>query len=70
MKDDPFYSKARDIFESSEIVQGFSKTAGAEVFERIVLEEMRGFFENSRTAEQTAAAIQKRWDEIPIVRNR
>ena len=66
MEDDPFYSKARDIFESSEIVQGFSKTARAGEFERIVLEEMREFFESSRTAEQTAAAIQRRWDEIPM----
>ena len=70
MQDDPFYSKARDIFESSEIVQGFSKTARAEEFERIVLEEMREFFESGRTAEQTAAAIQRRWDEIPAMKNR
>ena len=62
LKDDPFYSKARDIFESSEIVQGFSGKPGAEIFETAVLEEMRIFFDTGRTAQETAAAIQGRWD--------
>ena len=66
MKDDPFYSKARDIFELSEIVHGFSKTTKAGEFEKIVLEEMQEFFQSGRTPEQTAAAIQRRWDEIPV----
>jgi len=59
-KDDPFYSKARDIFDSSQIVYGFS--GKAEEFERAVLEEIRIFFETGRTAQETAAAIQQRWD--------
>jgi len=69
MQDDPFYSKARDIFESSEIVYGFSKTAGAADYEKIVLEEIREYFDRNLTAEQTAAAIQRRWDDVPV-RNR
>ena len=64
LKDDPFYSKARSIFEASEIVQGFSKTTAAKEFEDAVRDELRIFFENTRTPEETAAAIQKRWDEI------
>ena len=64
MKDDPFYSKARDIFESSEIVRGFSKTPHAEEYEGAVREEIKLFFENSRTAQETAAAIQRRWDAV------
>jgi len=62
MKDDPFYSKARDIFESSQIVRGFFGIPGAEKFESAVREEMQAFFETGRTADQTAAAIQRRWD--------
>jgi ABC-type glycerol-3-phosphate transport system substrate-binding protein len=65
IRDDPFYSKARDIFEASHIVRGFSGMADAEKFEKAVLEEMRVFFESGRTAEQTAAAIQQRWDGEP-----
>jgi hypothetical protein len=63
MRDDPYYSKAREIFESSQIVSGFYGKAGAQKFERAVLEEMREFFESGRTAEQTAVAIQQRWLE-------
>jgi len=61
IKDDPFYSKARNIFEASQIVQGFSRTAGAQKFENAVREEFKIFFESGRTAEETAAAIQERW---------
>lgn len=66
MKDDPFYSKAWDIFESSEIVQGFTGKAGGKEFEDIAREELRIFFESSRSAEETTAAIQRRWDAVPL----
>jgi len=64
MKDDPYYSKAREIFESSRIVRGFYGKPGVEKFEKAVREELKEFFENARTAEQTVATIQKRWDEF------
>jgi len=64
LKNDPFYSKARSIFESSQIVQGFSKTTAAQEFENAVREELSIFFESGRTPAETAAAIQKRWDEV------
>jgi len=63
MKDDPYYSKAREIFESSRIVRGFYGKAGAEKFEKAVREELKDFFETGKTAEQTVAAIQKRWQQ-------
>ena len=66
--DDPFYSKARDIFYSSEIVSGFSGKAGAQEFEDAVREELYIFFEGSRTAQETANAIQRKWDEISAER--
>ena len=62
LKDDPFYSKARDIFDSSQIVHGFSGKPDAEDFETAALEEMRIFFETNRSAQETATAIQQRWD--------
>jgi len=64
VKDDPFYSKARDIFESSEIIRGFSKMPAAEEFETAVREEIQIFFESGRTARETAEAIQRRWDAV------
>jgi multiple sugar transport system substrate-binding protein len=63
VRDDPLYSKAWDIFESSVIVQGFSGKPGAQEYENAFLEELRIFFETGRTAQDTAAAIQRRWDE-------
>jgi ABC-type glycerol-3-phosphate transport system substrate-binding protein len=64
VSDDPFYSKAWDIFEASNITEGFSGKPGAQEYETIFLEELRLFLESDRTAQQTTAAIQQRWDEI------
>jgi multiple sugar transport system substrate-binding protein len=61
---DPFYSKARDIFEASTVVQGFSGKPGAQEYENIFMEEIRIFFEKTRTPLETVTAIQRRWDEI------
>jgi ABC-type glycerol-3-phosphate transport system substrate-binding protein len=62
--DDPFYSKAWDIFESARIVEGFSGKSGAQEYENAFLEELRIFFETDRTAQQTITAIIQRWSEI------
>ena len=62
--DDPYYSKVREIFESSKTIQGFSGKAQAEEFENIVWEELQVHFEEDRKAEETAVAIQKRWDSL------
>ncbi|MDR0302265.1 MAG: extracellular solute-binding protein [Treponema sp.] len=64
MKDDPFYAKAWDIFESSIIVRGFLGEPGAQEYENAAREEIQLFFESGRTAQETAAAIQQRWDKI------
>jgi len=64
VRDDPIYTKAWDIFEASQIVESFTGKPGAEQYEAIFLEELRVFFENSRTAQETAVAIQRRWDEV------
>lgn len=61
---DPFYSKAWDIFEASQIAEGFSGNPAAHEYENAFLEELRIFFETRRTAQQTVTAIQQRWDSI------
>jgi len=43
LKDDPFYSKARSIFEASEIVRGLSNNTAAEEFENAVREELKKY---------------------------
>ena len=63
VRGDTFYSKAWDIFESSQLVQGFSGKSGAQEYESAFLEELRIYFESDRSAQDTAAAIQRRWDE-------
>ncbi|MDR2435094.1 MAG: extracellular solute-binding protein [Treponema sp.] len=63
IKDDPLYSKALDIFEASEIVQGFSGQS-VEELEHAVREELRLFFERDQSPADTAAAIQRRWDSL------
>jgi ABC-type glycerol-3-phosphate transport system substrate-binding protein len=64
VREDPFYSKAWDIFESSRVVQGFTGKPNAEEYETAFLEELKIFFETNRTAQETVSAIQSRWDEI------
>ena len=66
VRDDPFYSKAWDIFEISRIVQGFSGKPGAEKYETIFMEELSLFFEGAKTAQQAVTAIQRRWDEVVV----
>jgi len=63
-KDDPFYSKARDIFEASSVVQGFTGKPGAQKYENIFMEEIRVFFEGNQTSLETINAIQRRWDRV------
>jgi len=64
IRNDPFYSKSQDIFESSVIVQGFSGKPSGDEYESAFLEELQIFFRGSRKAEDTINAIQRRWDEI------
>jgi hypothetical protein len=63
---DPDYSKVWDIYEASEIVQGFSGEARAQEYEAIFLEELAAFFDNSRNAADTLKAIQDRWNNLAL----
>jgi ABC-type glycerol-3-phosphate transport system substrate-binding protein len=64
IKEDPFYAKAWEIFESSVIVRGFLGVPGAREYENAVLEEIQPFFEGKRTAQETVNDVQRRWDGI------
>jgi len=63
VRNDPFYSKAWDIFEASHILKGFSGMPNTQEYEATFLEELQVFFDGGRTALQTVVAIQRRWDE-------
>jgi multiple sugar transport system substrate-binding protein len=65
VRDDPFYSKAWEIFEFAEITEGFAGKHGALGYKNIFLEEFKIFFESARTAQETVNAIQRRWDTLP-----
>ena len=62
--DDPLYSKAWEIFESSHITDDFSGKYNADAYKLVFLEELQNFFENSNTVQQTIASIQRRWDDV------
>ncbi|MDR1836054.1 MAG: extracellular solute-binding protein [Treponema sp.] len=66
---DAFYSRAQDIYESSRIVMGFLGNKSAVEYENAFLEEIRLFFENNRTVQETVAAVQKRWDSVSEIDN-
>jgi len=63
--DDPYYSKAWEIFEFTQIAEDFKGKPNADEYEAAFLEELRIYFDSrTRTAQQTITAIQQRWDEI------
>jgi multiple sugar transport system substrate-binding protein len=64
VKNDPIYSKAWDIYESSGIVNGFLKNPKAEEYENAFFEEMQAFFRSTRPPQETINAIQQKWDTI------
>jgi multiple sugar transport system substrate-binding protein len=66
IRQDPLYSKIWDIFEISQIIQGFSGNKNAMEYQTVFLEELQIFFDGARTAQQTVAAIQRRWEEVAV----
>jgi multiple sugar transport system substrate-binding protein len=62
LKEDPLYAKAWEIFESSDIAETYFSFPQAAELEKVVLEELRVFFDQGRSPRDTAEAIQKRWD--------
>jgi multiple sugar transport system substrate-binding protein len=62
--EDALYSKAWDIYGASDIIREFSGIPNGDDLEAAVREELILFFDEKQTAAETAAAIQKRWDDL------
>ena len=60
---DPLYSKAWDIAIAGESINDFSGLSGENNLEAIFREELSALFAGKSTADYTAAAIQKRWEQ-------
>ena len=62
--DDPFFSKARDIFESSEIVKSFSGNPKAQEYEDAFRKELINFLNGNCTAQEAVNAVNVKWERI------
>ena len=69
VRNDIFYHKAWDIFEVSQIINGFSGKPEAEKYEKVFMEELQVFINGGRTALQTVTVIERRWDEIKKIQD-
>jgi multiple sugar transport system substrate-binding protein len=58
-KTDPLYSKACDMYDAGEMVR---ETGRARALNAVIYEEVKRMFEGVQTPEETAAAIQRRWE--------
>jgi hypothetical protein len=68
VRNDPFYHKAWDIFEASQIIKGFSGVPNAQEYEAIFFEEFNIFLDGGQTAQQVPFAIERRWGELSRAR--
>jgi multiple sugar transport system substrate-binding protein len=58
---DPLLDKAWDMYEAADTVQEFFSLTGADKLEAAFLRELEIMFRDSRSPEDTAAAIDERW---------
>jgi multiple sugar transport system substrate-binding protein len=61
----PFYAKAYDIYEAGDMIREFSGIPRAMELESLVREELYAMLEQGRSPEESAAAIQQRWEALP-----
>jgi multiple sugar transport system substrate-binding protein len=60
----PLYAKAYDIYEAGDIPGEFPGLPGQNALETILREELQVMFEHGRSPEETAKAVQARWEAI------
>ncbi|MDR0585847.1 MAG: ABC transporter substrate-binding protein [Treponema sp.] len=60
---DPYYSKAYDMYDAGEMVRELYGTGRTRKLNAVIYEELKRMFEG-RSPEDTAAAIQNRWENI------
>jgi multiple sugar transport system substrate-binding protein len=63
IKTDPYYSKAYDMYDAGEMVREVYGTGRIRELNAVIYEELKRMFEG-RSPEDTAAAIQDRWEKI------
>jgi multiple sugar transport system substrate-binding protein len=63
VKTDPYYSKAYDMYDAGEMVREVYGTGRIRKLNAVIYEELKRMFEG-RSPEDTAAAIQSRWETI------
>jgi hypothetical protein len=52
------------MYAAGETVQELQGMAGTDQFEALVREQLYALFEEGRTPEETAAAIQQQWEKL------
>ncbi|MDR0402698.1 MAG: extracellular solute-binding protein [Treponema sp.] len=60
---DPYYSKAYDMYDAGEMVRELYGTGRTEKLNAVIYEELKRMFDG-QSPEDTAAAIQSRWENI------
>jgi multiple sugar transport system substrate-binding protein len=61
-RNDAFYTKAYQIYESADVIDELTGMPNVHEREIIVREELRNMFESNQSAEDTAQRIQSRWE--------
>jgi ABC-type glycerol-3-phosphate transport system substrate-binding protein len=62
-KGDSFYKKVYDMYESSELMREFIGVPDVRALDAIVRDALDALFENGQIPDETARAIQGRWEE-------
>jgi len=63
-RDDPYYSKAFDMYEAGEMVRERYESPDISALNSIIHREVKFMFDGTRTPEQCAAAIQEGWEQL------
>jgi len=67
-RDDPYYSKAFDMYEAGEMIRERYESPDISALNGIIHREVKFMFDGTRTPEQCAAAIQEGWEELARIR--
>jgi multiple sugar transport system substrate-binding protein len=63
---DPFYLKINDLYAAAATTGDYLKLPGEPEMETILGEELRLMFEEGRSPEETARAVQKKWEAAAV----
>ncbi|MDR0447553.1 MAG: hypothetical protein LBH07_02675, partial [Treponema sp.] len=63
-KNDPYYAKAFDMYESGEMVGDLYRRANTGRFNTIVHQEIKLMFQGNKTSKECAESLQQNWQNI------